>query len=236
MALAMTTIDGEPLHVLVVCDGVSNSDGGDRASRAAAEATRDALGEAINAGSFDPEKALTEAILKAHVAVCALEPTPRRNADPPESTIVAAVVFRGVATIGWVGDSRAYWFSSDDARLLSHDHSWINEVVDAGEMTLEEAETHHEAHAITRCLGANDPDDTPEDSAPTVTTFAVPSAGRLLLCTDGLWNYAGQTDALAEVIGGLPAPADATALCRGLIDFALAQGGHDNITAVALDL
>ena len=168
--------------------------------------------------------------------MCALEPDPKADVDPPETTIVAAVVFRGVATIGWVGDSRAYWFGAQDARLLSHDHSWINEVVDAGEMTEEEAEKRREAHAITCCLGAHDPDDTEELSAPTVITFAMPSAGRLLLCTDGLWNYAAHVDALAEVLRGFPAEADMTKLCRGLVDHAISQGGHDNVTAVALDL
>ena len=120
-------------------------------------------------------------------------------------------------------------------RLLTRDHSWVNEMVDAGEMTEAEALRSKQAHAITRCLGplnGEPPDDVP---VPSVVTLPAPPGGLLLVCSDGLWNYAAAPDELAALIRSSP-DGDALALCRHLVDFALVQGGRDNITAAVVEL
>jgi serine/threonine protein phosphatase PrpC len=93
-------------------------------------------------------------------------------------------------------------------------------------MSAEEAEKAPQAHGITRWLGA----DAGENAQPDVTqaTFAVP--GYLLLCTDGLWNYAQA----AEQLGALVQGGETIEIARKLIDYANGHGGHDNITAVLL--
>ncbi|HVW85078.1 MAG TPA: hypothetical protein VHB50_10380, partial [Bryobacteraceae bacterium] len=127
--------------------------------------------------------------------------------------------------IAWLGDSRAYWIGPDDAKQLTHDHSWVHEVVAAGELTAEEANDSKNAHAITRWLGA----DAPEDASPSIAEFEAPGPGFLLLCTDGLWNYAPGTEALADLARS--SGSDAIAIARTLVSFANRSGGHDNITA-----
>jgi serine/threonine protein phosphatase PrpC len=127
-----------------------------------------------------------------------------------------------------VGDSRAYWIDGAGARQLTSDHSWLNEVVSSGEMTFEEAMEDSRAHAITRWLGG----DSGENAKPDIVTFPVPGPGALLICSDGLWNYAPSEGDMAELFGRMEG--DAIVICRGLVEFAKERGGQDNITAAVL--
>jgi serine/threonine protein phosphatase PrpC len=107
----------------------------------------------------------------------------------------------------------------------------MNAVVSAGEMSAEEAEKSPQAHAITHWLGA----DAGENSAADTARFLIPQPGLLLLCTDGLWNYAAAPGAMAQAVKEANENgADALAVARRLIEFAIERGGHDNITAIVL--
>ena len=228
-ALALAAMPEEAgTAVLVICDGVSSAQRADEASDAAAQTACASLRDAVRGSSLDGEAAMKAAILAAHNAACAVPTDPSQPKDPPGATLVAALVRGGTITLGWLGDSRAYWIGATTATLLTHDHSWVNAVVDAGEMTEEDALQAPEAHAITRCLGPLN-DGVPE---PTILTVPLAGPGRLLLCTDGLWNYAPGTDQLAGLVRA--ADGDALAVCRRLVEFALSKGGRDNITVAVI--
>ena len=216
-----------PFAILVVCDGVSSSHDPARGSGTAAEATVHALQQGLTDGKKGPEL-MRAAILAGHEAICGLMPAATNSDDRPLTTIVAALAGEGTATIGWVGDSRAYLLSGG-GKLLTHDDSWLNWVVEKGEMTEAQAMHSANAHAITQCLG--DPDDPAE---PHAATTALSPGDRLLLCTDGLWNYAPTPSALIVEVAGLSKAAPALAFCHALVKFANASGGHDNITAAML--
>jgi serine/threonine protein phosphatase PrpC len=215
---------GDPVSIIVVCDGVSSSYDPARGASAAAAAAADSLVAAL-AARAEPEAAMRQAVIVAHDAVCNLVPT---GADPvarPLTTIVAALVRPGAVTVSWAGDSRAYVLAGD-GRLLTRDDSWVNMVVERGEMSEAEAMCSPNAHAIVQCLG--DPDDVPDPHTVTV----VPAPGEtLLLCTDGLWNYALQPARLAALLSRFPEGTPAVKLCRALVEFANDAGGHDNVTA-----
>jgi serine/threonine protein phosphatase PrpC len=216
-----------PFAILVVCDGVSSSHDPARGSGAAAEATAGALRQGLAEGR-DATELMHAAILAGHAAVCGLM-SPATNGDErPLTTIVAALAGAGTATIGWAGDSRAYLLSRS-GRLLTHDDSWVNWVVERGEMTEAQAMHSSNAHAIMQCLG--DPQDPPE---PHVVSTALSPGDRLLLCTDGLWNYAATPSALLVEMAGLSGPTAALVMCQALVNFANDSGGHDNITAAML--
>lgn len=234
VAVTLEEIDGKPVSIIVVCDGLSSAENSEAASAVACNAAANTLLNAVHAKSTDLQDAMVKAVAAAHKAVCAVPHLPSPDKDPPATTIVAALVENGVATIGWVGDSRAYWFGPQEARVLTHDHSWANEVVDAGIMTEEEAMHSRQAHAITRCLGIEDEDVPGEAPKPSLLPFPIPGEGHLLLCSDGLWNFADSAQELATLLQQLPADADAMTCCRHLVDFALSQGGRDNITVAVL--
>ncbi len=233
-AIARTLIRDEEYSILIVCDGVSSSQDADAASETAANAAMETLKSGEEPAFSDAEPALRDALIAAHRAVCQLPHSALTGKDPPLTTMVAALAYRNEAVIGWIGDSRAYLIAGDEIRQLTKDHSWQNMVVDAGEMTPEEAAIAPQAHAITQCLGLW-ADGVPEDlPTPGIASVALAPGSRLLLCTDGLWNYASTPEALRDVIAAAPEGETALGLCRRLTNFANAAGGHDNITVAVL--
>jgi len=217
--------------VAVVCDGISSAASGDVAARTAAQAAGTALAEALRAGAPDLEQATTVAVGAANEAVGAVPATVRGDAPVPSCTLVSAVYRDGDLAIGWVGDSRAYWIGPDDARQLTVDDSWAAEQVAAGLLSADEAERDRRAHSITRWIGPDAP-----GGPPGFAIARVQAPGRLILCSDGVWNYASRASALAALLERLPAEASPAAVARTLADAALEAGGQDNITAAVIDL
>ncbi|HAA31443.1 MAG TPA: serine/threonine protein phosphatase, partial [Cyanobacteria bacterium UBA8553] len=236
--LACAAVDGRQAYVLVVCDGVSSSQEPDLAAKAAAESACMTLKAVIEKGDTKGSalpgflrEAMKKAIASALASVSAIPYITGADADLPSTTIVAAVVQGNTATIGWLGDSRAYWISPNGSQQLTQDDSWLNDVVASGQMTEAEAGKSDLAHAITRWLGA----DAIADSEPSIVNFDIPGSGYLLLCTDGLWNYASETTQIEKIVKSR-SDADAVSVARGLVEFARSQGGHDNITVALLSL
>jgi serine/threonine protein phosphatase PrpC len=235
----------EPRRVAAaVCDGVSSTRSSELAARAAADAALDVLlrgprerpcrPSRVANGDVAPEatpgdRAMRSAVAAAAAAAAAL--VPRGTPEPPSCTLVCAVheVPAGRLTVGWVGDSRAYWLAEPDSaeptRLLSADHT-AEAAAAAG--TVDPAVAAVRPDALTRWLGADG------HAEPGVVTLTPRGAGALLLCTDGLWKYLPDAAALAAL--ALPA------LCRGgapaaaaaLTAAALAAGGADNVTVAVL--
>lgn len=227
---------GSAGEVLVVCDGVSSSQNPDTASLAAAEAACAVLLQHLNTGTADVQAAMVAALSAAQTAVRKLPYSATEQEDPPETTLVAVARRQRTITLGWLGDSRAYYLQGDNGRLLTVDHSWVNEIVAAGKMSAAEALQSPKAHCITRSIGG------PVGSAatgdePSLATVEVPvGSGYLLLCTDGLWNYSPDPEYLAKLVQRLGSGGDTLALARSLVNYALQRGGRDNITAALLAL
>jgi serine/threonine protein phosphatase PrpC len=136
---------------------------------------------------------------------------------------------RPVVTLGWVGDSRAYWLAGDGAaELLTTDHSWAAEMVGAGILDAATAMRDPRAHAITRWLGAD------QAPVPGITTLVPDGPGVVLLCSDGLWNYEPDARSLAALALPVLAREGPRAAAEALTVFALDAGGRDNITVVCI--
>jgi serine/threonine protein phosphatase PrpC len=250
---ARAALSGDPVPpgraVLVVCDGVTTSADSDIASLAAAQAACERLtNDLVNAGPVPPEPdtalatgdgdeaavhdpvvailtaGLEDAGLAAHQAVLSCTPT-NGHRSPPSCTLVVAVLEAGVVAVGSVGDSRAYWIPDDGwPRQLTTDDSWAAERMAMG-VPREEAETGHNAHAITRWLGGDSP-----DARPRGVWFRPDRAGWLLVCTDGLWNYRSDAADMARLVHDQGKGDEPLDLAEALVAWANAQGGHDNIT------
>ncbi|WP_425336733.1 PP2C family protein-serine/threonine phosphatase [Streptomyces profundus] len=222
--------DGTPAVVAVVCDGVSSSSRPHEASEAAALAAASFLLAALPRG-MGGEQAMHEAVLVAAEAVNQLadaEREPGRNA--PACTLVSAIAAGGQLTVGWIGDSRAYWVPLDraGAARLTEDDSWAAQMVAAGLLTEAEAMADHRAHAITAWLGAD-----AQDVEPHTATFQPDRPGVVVVCTDGLWNYAEGADQMARLV---PDGSRSTPLpsAQRLVKHALDAGGHDNVTVALI--
>ncbi|AFZ25433.1 serine/threonine protein phosphatase [Cylindrospermum stagnale PCC 7417] len=234
--LALQLVSGTQAYILVVCDGVSSSDQPDLAAQTAALNACQSAATALKGNN--PESATKLAFTTALASVCNIPYKSSANLDPPSTTIVTAIVQEGTATIGWLGDSRAYWISANSSQQLTRDDSWLTEVVAEGKITAAEASQSPHAHAITRWLGA----DAMEDAIPSIVNFTIPGSGYLLLCTDGLWNYAPEATQLANLVqqssgkDAMPTAGYAYAISHSLVEFARNCGGHDNITVAVLSI
>ncbi|MFE9703749.1 PP2C family serine/threonine-protein phosphatase [Streptomyces sp. NPDC005930] len=228
--------DGAPATVAIVCDGVSSATRPDDASLAASRVAGESLLAALPRGTH-PQQAMHDAILAASRAVNALadEPATAREQAPhqnaPACTLVGAVVTAGLLVVGWVGDSRVYWVPADRATppaRLTEDDSWAAQMVAAGLMSEAEAYADERAHAITGWLGAD-----AYELEPHTASFKPDRPGVVVVCTDGLWNYAESAQEMAEAV-----PLDAAVRplhgARVLVGHALDGGGHDNVTVALL--
>ena len=229
--------------VLIVCDGVSSSTHPENASATAATIVALALAADLAAcPTARPIDALTSAMSQAqHAVACLAEPyssNPHPSnpylskhclSNPPATTIVAAVIQTDdqaqttLATIGWLGDSRAYWISSENAQLLTCDDSWLNAIRISGQLSEIEALRSPYVHAITRWLGAN------ADHQPSLIQVPLDHAGYLILCSDGFWNYAAGPDRVAELCQRSSLQS-AASIAQTLVHHALSCGGRDNIS------
>ncbi|MGC9499082.1 PP2C family serine/threonine-protein phosphatase [Streptomyces sp. WG7] len=228
--------DGAPATVAIVCDGVSSATRPDDASLAASRTAGQSLLAALPRGTH-PQQAMHDAIVAASHAVNALadEPATAREQAPhqnaPACTLVGAVVTAGLLVVGWVGDSRVYWVPVDRSTppaRLTEDDSWAAQMVAANLMSEAEAYADERAHAITGWLGAD-----AYELEPHTASFKPDRPGVVVVCTDGLWNYAESAEEMAEVM-----PLDAATRplhsARVLVGHALDGGGHDNVTVALL--
>ncbi|UPZ31169.1 protein phosphatase 2C domain-containing protein [Streptomyces sp. LRE541] len=228
--------DGSPAVVAIVCDGVSSATRPDEASLAASRAANESMLAALPCGTH-PQQAMHDAILAAAEAVNSLadpatsahDHQPHVNA--PACTLVGAVVTPTLLVVGWVGDSRVYWVPVDRSAppaRLTEDDSWAAQMVAAGLMNEAEAYADERAHAITGWLGAD-----AYELEPHTASFKPDRPGVVVVCTDGLWNYAEGAEEMAEVV-----PPDAADRplhsAQVLVGHALDGGGHDNVTVAVL--
>ncbi len=222
-------VDGTSL--LVVCDGVSTSVNAEAASRTAGAAAMDAFlwGAAASPGMSLEEQA------RACVAASASAVAGMAGAadDPdggPATTIVLAVARGRVAAVAWAGDSRAYVVTPGvPEEQVTRDDSWCRQVVDAGRMSYEAALLDPNAHAITQWLGMP-----AGDLEVHARTVPIPPAASLVLCSDGLWNYADGPGRLGRAYAQAATDGDNRETCRRLVAFANEAGGRDNVTVAIL--
>jgi len=124
-----------------------------------------------------------------------------------------------------VGDSRAYLIRNRKVTALTTDHSLVQQLLDKGEITLEETRDHPKRNVIVRALGGSFP------STPDTAVHPLEPDDRILLCTDGLTKMLTDEEILATILEYQHNPAEA---CRRLIERANGAGGADNVTALLI--
>ena len=215
-------------RLCVVADGMGGHGHGDLASRIAVEAILEHLGgpdgrpaEAADASS----KLLVGAINNAHHKLL------ERVAADEElmgmgTTTVVMLMGEGAAVVGHVGDSRAYRLRQGELELLTEDHSWVNEQVRAGFLSVDQARSHPLKNVVTRALGGE------AGIQVDVEEIEVHAEDLYLLCSDGLTTMLRD-----EEIGDLlrqVGERSVEEVCSRLVGDANERGGLDNVTVVLL--
>ena len=207
----------------VVCDGMGGAAGGNVAAETAVKIISEQITSAYRPSmhSKSIKNLLVSAINAANISVYDIAQSNVKLAGMG-TTVVCVLVTDGVAYIAHAGDSRAYLLNAD-IEQLTRDHSVIQEMMDAGRLTPENAKVHPSRNIITRALGV-----LPEIR---VDFYEQPlgSADTLLLCTDGLTNFVENDEILnlAKTCGDKN-------FAELLVEKALENGGGDNVTVVTI--
>ncbi len=208
-------------HLFAVADGMGGHAAGDVASRIAMNTLFSAYyNESLPAG----DEGLKQAIAAADQQIRQQVATDERLAGMG-TTLVAALLHAGQVTIGNVGDSRAYLFREQLLQQITRDHSWVEEQVQAGVISREEALHHPYRNIITRSLGPN------RNAEPDLFHVTVQPGDIFLLCTDGLSNEL-QDEELQRILNSyaLDEAAD------NMLELALQRGAPDNVSFILFQL
>jgi protein phosphatase/serine/threonine-protein phosphatase Stp1 len=213
-------VDRPDLGLWAVADGAGGHARGDVASRLIVDSL-ESIPPDLTAGEMLAE--VRQRMTDAH-ATLRESPGGERH-DVSASTVVVLIARGDHFAILWAGDSRAYLLRDGAFTQLTRDHSLVQEMVDAGAITQEEAESHPSANVITRAVGSDG-----ELDLDKVTSRLVPG-DRFLLCSDGLCKIVPEAE-MAELLA-LP---DGERPSERLVASALAHHSRDNVTAVAVEV
>ena len=205
-----------PLYA--VADGM----GGHAAGEVASEIAVRTLAEMVTAGANSED--LANAVIEANHAV--ITAARKKGRAGMGTTLTAALIEGERLSLAQVGDSRAYLLHRGKMQQLTRDHSLMADMIEAGEITPEEAKVHPKRSVITRALGS-DP-----GMQPDLYELNVKAGDRLLLCSDGLSTML-EDDQIENILVRTRDPQRAASM---LVNEAIAAGGHDNITVIVLDI
>ncbi|MDR0960798.1 MAG: protein phosphatase 2C domain-containing protein [Propionibacteriaceae bacterium] len=208
--------------IFLVADGMGGHQAGDRASAIVVDEFSELVGR--EAAGIDEVRAT---LARARERINALS---RSNpARPAGTTVSGAVLVSQNGDPYWlivnIGDSRTYRLSEGRLERLTVDHSEVQELIDAGELTTEEARSYPRRNIVTRALGAD------MIEHPDYWFLPIEDSDRLLVCSDGLSGEVPD-DVIEETLLEYPDPDDAV---KVLLDLALGAGGWDNVSIIVVD-
>lgn len=219
--------------LLVVADGMGGANAGEVASAIAVETvqesfTPDRLAEVVTGGDKVIQEFMKEVVKTADARIFKRSKEDRSTRGMG-TTIVMAWVLADKVYVCWCGDSRCYMLNKRRGLMqLSKDHSYVQELVDRGELEPEFAADHPLSNVITRCLG-----DSESRAIPDTRIFQLHDGDTLLLCSDGLSGLCDDYHILNLLIDYREDPMD----CKNeLISAALNEGGHDNVTVALCNI
>ncbi|MEP5761875.1 MAG: protein phosphatase 2C domain-containing protein [Litoreibacter sp.] len=200
----------------VVSDGMGGYRHGDMASDIV---TRQL---AMIGDASEPIASLRAGLEAAHFEIQRI--TARPGMGRMGATAVAMLLKQALAHIVWVGDCRAYLMRQNHLKLLTRDHTVVQDLIDDGILSESEREAHPDAHVVTRAVGY--------DTAIEIDAVSVPVVpnDKILLCSDGLMACMGDHE-IADHVAFAATP---EALCADLINAALQLGAPDNVSVIAV--
>jgi len=223
----MLTNDGGDVAVLVVCDGMGGANAGNIASELAADAFINFMGSRLddieNKTQSDIAVMMVDAVLAANTDVYE-KSLQDEELEGMGTTMTAAVSIDDLVVVVNIGDSRLYHVANGKIKQITRDHSVVEDMIEKGEITRNEARRHPSRNLITRALG------TGYYEPPDVFFLKINSGDAIVLCSDGLTGVVTDNEIQFEIMRGTPV----REICDMLVDMALIRGAPDNVTVVIL--
>jgi len=220
------TVDASATRgIFIVADGMGGHAAGEVASEMAVRIVQRELSPVRDLDSEDVVQMVATALKRANRAIH--DRTLTETDKQGMGTTVSALLLAGTRyLIGQVGDSRVYLFRDGSLTQLTKDHSYVQEQVDAGFLTPEQARYHPYSNVITRCVGAG------QDVEPDIYRGEVRPGDLFLVASDGLTGMV-EDRRLAQLLGSRAEPERKV---QSLISEANGRGGLDNITAILVQV
>jgi serine/threonine protein phosphatase PrpC len=218
----LTTNEALP-YALIVADGMGGHRRGELASRIAVDYAVSRLDGRLSGGDKPADVALLlrDIVEKANVKVY-LGSIDNEGSQGMGTTLTISVVLPGSMVTAHIGDSRAYLLRDGTLLRVTVDHTLVQELLEAGNLTPEECFSHPKRNVLTRALGV------PEYMQAETGILDLRRGDRVMLCTDGLHGYVRESQ-IRQVLRRERSPA---AAAGRLIGLANAAGGEDNVTVV----
>lgn len=213
-------------RMVVVADGMGGHAAGELASATAVALFADLdVQDSLNPDDVEILALLAGALDEAH------ETLHQMTSEYPEArgmgtTVTAMAWLNDRVALAHVGDSRAYLCREGTLTQLTHDHTYVQTLVDAGQITSEEAMVHERRNLLMKALDGINPVE------PDLSILSVRAGDRFLLCSDGLHGVVSE----ADIAGLVCSESDPTGIVGALVDRALAAGAPDNVTALVADV
>jgi len=213
--------------IFAVADGMGGHSAGDVASNAVVTRLAAAADAAVEAGETITAEAINTALGLAVSDMKAGEGVTDQGTGTTVTGVALTVVSDAPQLISYnIGDSRVYQLTGGVLEQVTVDHSVVQELVDAGRITREEADVHPHGNVITRAVGFHEP------PVPDYRILPLSPGQRILVCSDGLTKEL-TAYGIRHFLMSNPKPDDAVA---ALVTAALENGGRDNVTAIVLDI
>lgn len=208
----------EDFALYIVADGMGGHNAGDVASKMAVESCIEFI--KINKKLYNSENLLKEAVKYANNNIY-IKAKEDKMLNGMGTTITACLLDEKEIVVANVGDSSCYVIYEEEIKKVTKDHSLVQQLVDDGSITEEEAAKHPNKNIITRALGTKDTVD--------IDTFNIDKniIDKIILCTDGLSNEISKEEMYDVILSSTNQVA-----CEQLINLCKSKGGRDNISVI----
>jgi len=209
--------------IFVVCDGMGGANAGNIASTLAAETFIDYMIKHVQnfTNQSDVAQKMTDAVLIANTKVFD-KSTQDLEFAGMGTTLTAAISTKFGEVVANVGDSRMYHVTDSEVFQITRDHSVVEDMIERGEISRDEAHVHPNKNLITRAIG------TSVHEPPDIFLLNLKPGEYILLCSDGFSNLASKNEIFTRLKKGKPVKNS----CEAFLDLALSRGAPDNVTVV----
>lgn len=211
----------EVYKIYVVADGMGGYNSGEVASKIAVEKTMEYIDKNID--KLDPKELVKAAVKNANKEILTVA-TENKSCKGMGTTITCCFIKNNEMVVGHVGDSSCYILRQNEINKLTKDHSLVQELLDSGSITEEEAANHPNKNIITRALG------TSAEVEIDVYMIKINDINKIMLCTDGLSNFVSEKEML-QIISNY----DNDESARKLIQLGKEKGSRDNLSIIVFE-
>ena len=219
--------ENDSMKLFILADGMGGANAGEQASSSAVKFIKNYIKEnfiKIERTKDELDKLVKKAIIEANKYVFKMA-SENEEFSGMGTTLIVVLIYRGRIHIGHVGDSRVYRIRQNIFRQLTKDHTYVQNLVKQGAITLEEAKYHPQKNVLVKVLGCE------EKIEPDIITKGFVKGDIILMCSDGLYNMVDDKTIYEIIMQNL---FDINVACKKLIKKANSNGGTDNVSAIII--